>query len=167
MDHRDRARILRRLRSLATLELLNIPLQAWAWFGVIGFPLTAANLTGFALVALLLLEGAGYWTAKHRQLTSRLATVPGIRGFAVARTANLVPLTVGTAFAVWTVASAPGAGSIPGLAFALFAWLEHVNYFHVQLMYDHATDLRSFRAKGFRRASLARDLARAGASRRR
>lgn len=160
-------RILRRLRSLATLELLNIPLQAWVWFGVIGFPVTAANVVGFALVALLLLEGAGYWIAKRRQFTSRLATVPGIRYFAVARTANPVLLTVGTGFAVWAVASAPGAGSIPGLAFALFGWLEHVNYFYIQLMYDNATDLRSFRARGFRRASLARDLARAGGLRRR
>ena len=160
MDHRDHTRLLRRLRSLASLELVNIPLQAWIWFGVVGFPTTAANLVGFALVAVLLVEGAAYWVAKHRQLTTRRVTLPGVRAFAVARSGNLLLLTAGTAFAVWAVASAPGVGSIPGLAFALFAWLEHVNYFHVQLMYDNAADLRSFRARGFRRASLARDLAR-------
>ena len=52
----------------------------------------------------------------------------------------------------------PGAGTWPGLGFALFAVLEHGSYFHVQLMYDNAGDLRYLRRHGLRRAHLARDL---------
>ncbi|GIG68044.1 hypothetical protein [Phytomonospora endophytica] len=152
--------LLRRLRSLAALELLNIPLQAWVWFTVAGFPATAANLTGFALVALLLVQGAAYWTAKGRRLATGRTGLPAARAFAVARVANPVLLTASTGFTLWAAVSAPGRGSLPGLAFALFAWLEQINYFHVQLMYDNAADLRRFRAHGFRRGPLARNLAR-------
>jgi hypothetical protein len=35
---------------------------------------------------------------------------------------------------------------------------EHVNYFHVQLMYDTRADVRRLRASGLRRSHLAADL---------
>jgi hypothetical protein len=79
----------RRLRSLALGELVNIPLQAWLWFGLLGFPATAANLAGFAAFALLLLEGSAYWAAKLHQLRSRHSRLPGGRWFRAARLANL------------------------------------------------------------------------------
>ncbi|MBP2402953.1 hypothetical protein SNS2_1565 [Streptomyces netropsis] len=47
---------------------------------------------------------------------------------------------------------------MPGLCFALFAVLEHVNHFHTQLMYDTAEDRRALRENGLRRAHPARDL---------
>jgi heme A synthase len=50
-------RIRRRLRSLALLELANIPLQAFIWFGLVGFPVTPTNIMGFSLFALLLWWG--------------------------------------------------------------------------------------------------------------
>ncbi|MEQ4725683.1 hypothetical protein [Nonomuraea sp. B19D2] len=159
MDHRSRAWAERRLRSLAWLELLNIPLQAVVWFGVVGFPVTAGNSVGFTLFALLLLEGAGYWSAKLRQLATRNRSLPGAGVFVVARRGNVAVLVAGLLFIVWTVVVDPGAGSWPGLGFGLFAVLEHVNYFHVQLMYDTAEDLRYLRSRGLRRAHLARDLA--------
>lgn len=159
MNHRSRSWIRRRLRSLAWLELLNIPLQAVIWFGVVGFPVTAANSVGYALFALVLLEGAGYWFAKLRRLATRRGPLPGVGAFAVARRVNVAVLTGGLFFNVWTVVTDPGAGSWPGLAFGLFAVLEHVNYFHVQLMYDTAGGLRHLRSRGLRRAHLARDLA--------
>jgi hypothetical protein len=62
----------------------------------------------------------------------------------------------------WAVVDDPGTGSWPGLVFAVVAVLEHVNYFHTQLMYDTAADLRHLRAHGPRRAHLARDLAARG-----
>ncbi|MFE0147910.1 hypothetical protein ACFWY5_12240 [Nonomuraea sp. NPDC059007] len=165
MNHRSRSWIRRRLRSLAWLELLNIPLQAVIWFGVVGFPVTAANSVGFALFTLVLLEGAGYWFAKLRGLATRCGSLPGAGAFAVARRTNVAVLTVGLLFIVWTVVTDPGAGSWPGLAFGLFAALEHVNYFHVQLMYDTAEDFRYLRSRGLRPAHLARDLARHARSR--
>jgi hypothetical protein len=158
VDHRSPAWVRRRLRSLAGLELFNIPFQAVVWFGVIGLPVTVANLVGFTLFALLLVEGAGYWLAKLRQLTVPGTALPGARGFAIARVANLPVLAGGLLFTSWAVTADPGAGSWPGLAFALMAVLEQVNYFHTQLMYDTAEDLRYLRAHGLRRAHLARDL---------
>ncbi|MER7128156.1 hypothetical protein ABT338_04230, partial [Streptosporangium saharense] len=49
----------------------------------------------------------------------------------------------------------------PGPALWVFAVLEHVNYFHVQLMHDTRADLaRLVRTRRLRRSHLARDLAR-------
>ncbi len=156
------ARVRRRLRSLAIGELVNVPLQTAVWFGVVGVPTTAANLFGFALVTLLLLEGAAYWTVKLRALSAGSgAALPGAAVFAAARVVNLVLLGLGVPLTALAVVDAPGTGSIPGLLFALFAVLEHVNYFHTQLMYDTPEDRRSRRRNGRRRAHLARDLERA------
>ncbi|WP_031169170.1 hypothetical protein [Streptosporangium roseum] len=166
MDHRSIPWVQRRLRSLVWLELLNIPLQAVIWFGVVGFPVTAGNSVGFALFALLLLEGAGYWSAKLRQITTRNRSLPAAEAFMVARRGNITVLVAGLLFIIWAVVTDPGAGSWPGLGFGLFAVLEHVNYFHVQLMYDTAEDLRYLRSRGLRRAHLARDLAARGRVRR-
>ncbi|WP_410536875.1 hypothetical protein [Streptomyces sp. KL2] len=159
MEHRSRARVRRRLRSLAALELLNVPLQAFVWSGVLGLPATAVNAVGFGLFALLLLEGAGYWLAKLRQIAVPGAPLPAAGAFAAARTVNAVLLAAGVLFTARAVADDPGSGTWPGLGFALFAVLEHVNYFHLQLMYDTAEDLRMLRRHGPRRSHLARDLA--------
>ena len=150
----------RRLRSLALGELVNVPLQAWLWFGLLGFPATAANLAGFAAFAVLLPEGAAYWAAKLRQLSSRRSRLPGARWFRAARVANLPLLAAAlalTATAAWT---RPGRGSWLGLGFALFAVLEHVNYFHLQLMHSTRADLRRLLATGPHRSHLATDLSR-------
>ncbi|MEU1819334.1 hypothetical protein ABZ543_29740 [Streptomyces roseifaciens] len=162
MNHRSRVRVQRRLRSLALLELLNIPLQAVVWFVVTGLPVTTANVAGFVLFALLLVQGAGYWLAKLRQLAVAGAPLPGARAFAAVRVLNVPVLIAGVLFTGWAVVGKPvvgGSGSWPGLAFAVFAVLEHVNYFHTQLMYDTDEDLRYLRKNGLRRAHLARDLA--------
>lgn len=148
-----RARVRRRLRSLALLELGNIPLQAVVWFGVVDVPPTAPNVVGFALFAVLLVEGAAYWLTK---LHTFALPLPG--AFAVARVANVPVLIAGLLFTGWAVVDTPGTGSWPGLVFAVVAALEYVNYFHTQLMYDTAADLRHLRAHGPRRAHLARDL---------
>lgn len=150
----------RRLRSLIAGEVVNIPLQAAIWYGIVGFPATWANLVGFAVFSLLLIQGAAYWAAKLEQLRNRRALPRGMSAFAVARVANLAVLGAGLLATGAAVLTDPGRGSLPGLGFALFAVLEHVNYFHTQLMHDTVADLRRFRAVGFRRSQLARDLAR-------
>lgn len=157
MDHRSRLR--RRLRSLAVLELVNIPLQAGIWFGYFGLPVTAVNATGFGLFALLLTEGAAYWMVKLGRL-GKPGALPGRTFFVAARVANIPLLAAGVTWAAWATTQVPLAESLPGLLFALFAAFEHVNYFHVQLMYDNRADLRRLRAHGLGRAHLARDLAR-------
>lgn len=143
---------------MALLELLNIPLQAFLWFGVVGLPVTAPNAVGFALFAFLLLQGAGYWVAKRRRLGAPGSPLPGVGAFRLARMANVPLLLAGLVYVTWAMAADPGARTVPGLVFALVAVLEYANYFHVQLMYDTAADLRYLVTHGPRRAHLARDL---------
>lgn len=166
--HSSRSWIRWRLRSLATLELVNIPLQAVIWFDWVpwvgfGLPLTAANAVGFGLFSLLLAQGAAYWYAKLSTVQERgEKRLPGATAFALVQVANVPLLTAGVLFTVWSVVEEPGRGSLAGVCFALFAVLEHVNYFHWQLMYDTREDWRQMRRNGLRRAHLARDLRRAG-----
>ncbi|MEV7230068.1 hypothetical protein AB0M79_24085 [Polymorphospora sp. NPDC051019] len=153
-----RAAIERRLRSLAVFEAANIPLQAVIWFGVLGLPGSAANLAGFALFVLLLAEGTAYWAAKLRQLRRAGRRLPGLAFFRVVRVVNVPLLAAGLALAGYAVATDPGRASWPGLGFAVFAVLEHVNYFHLQLMHDTVADWRRLRRGGLHRSHLARDL---------
>lgn len=141
------------------LELVNIPLQAAVWFGSIGFPVSAANAVGFGMFAFLLAQGASYWAVKLRRSTTASGPLPGRAAFAFARVANVPILAAGVVFTAWSTGTAPGSATIPGLAFALFAVLEHVNYFHVQLSYDTREDLRRLFTRGPRRSHLSRDLA--------
>ncbi|WP_229829948.1 hypothetical protein [Actinoplanes ianthinogenes] len=153
-----RSKVGRRLRSLTIGELVNIPLQPWIWFRVIDLPLTTVNLIGFSAFAALLATGAAYWSMKLRQLRRKQPRLPARRYFAAARI--LLPIATAAALIVCAVSVArlPGASSWPGLAFAVFAALEYVNYFHVQLMHDNRADLRRLFTSGFRRSHLARDL---------
>ncbi|MEV4627526.1 hypothetical protein AB0J90_14670 [Micromonospora sp. NPDC049523] len=148
----------RRLRSLAAGELVNIPLHAAVWIGIIGAPVTLANVAGYLLFSLLLIEGAGYWLAKLHQANTRQRVLPGFRIFRLLRLANLPLLAIGVGFAAYGAVDSPGLGSWPGLGYGLFAIIEHVNYFHLQLSYDRLTDLRRLRAFGLRRSHLSRDL---------
>ena len=148
----------RRLRSLAFGELVNIPLHAAVWIAIIGAPITLPNLVGFLLFAALLIEGAGYWLAKLHQVRTRQRELPGLRVFRLLRLANLPLLAVGVAITGYGAVDAPGLASWPGLGYALFAVLEHLNYFHYQLSYDRLVDLRRLRSFGLRRSHLSRDL---------
>ncbi|MFI1996234.1 hypothetical protein [Actinoplanes sp. NPDC020271] len=125
---------------------------------VIDLSRSAANLAGFAAFAVLLLVGAAYWAVKLRQLRRRERHLAHRGAFAAARV--LLPVALGAALIVATAAAVvtPGSSSWPGLAFAVFAVLEYVNYFHVQLMHDNRADLRRLFTTGLRRSHLAHDL---------
>jgi hypothetical protein len=120
--------------------------------GCLGYALTAA------FTVLLLLEGAAYWAAKLRQLRTRSGRLPGARWFRAARLANLPLLAAALAFTVTAAWTRPGRGS--WLGFALFAVLEHVNYFHLQLMHATRADLCRLLATGLHRSHLATGLSR-------
>jgi hypothetical protein len=107
-----------------------------------------------------LIEGAAYWVAKLHQISVRRVDLPALAAFRATRILNPLFLAAGVAAIGAAAATDPGIASWPGLAFAVFAVLEHVNYFHVQLMYDTPADLRRLRSVGLRVSHLARDIAR-------
>lgn len=148
----------RRLRSLAFWELLNVPLQVTVWFVAVNLPKTKANVTGFAFFAVLLLQGGIYWLFKLRQIRHGLRRLPGLAVFRALRVVNVGGLVGGALVVIPAVVDRPGSRSFPGLVFLFAAGLEHVNYFHVQLMHDTAADVRRLFATGLRRSHLARDL---------
>ncbi|MFF4989374.1 hypothetical protein ACFY19_19440 [Streptosporangium saharense] len=154
--------VLRRLRTLAILEWVNIPLISWVLVGVLGMPPTPANLTGLLLVLVVLAEGGAYWWLKFAQLTSRSPVPRGMGAYRVLARVNLALLAGGAVVVGASLAGgASGARVWPGLALWVFAVLEHVNYFHVQLMHDTRADLaRLVRTRRLHRSHLARDLAR-------
>ncbi|MDA0564753.1 hypothetical protein LG943_10495 [Streptomonospora sp. S1-112] len=151
-----------RLRTLAVLELVNIPLFAVVLFGVLRLPPAPANLAGFALFALLLVEGSAYWWAKAAQVRSRSFRPAGLPLFRILRMANPVLLAAGGAVVAWGFAGqVPWTHVWPGAGLAVFALAEHVNYFHVQLSHQNRADLaRLRRTRRPHRSHLARDLAR-------
>ncbi|MDE3723937.1 hypothetical protein PWG71_21305 [Nocardiopsis sp. N85] len=154
--------IRRRLLSLAVLELVNIPLFAFALFGVLGAPASPANLAGFGVFALLLAEGSAYWWLKLRQTAGGGRTPAGMAVFRVLRWINVALFALtGALVAVTVVEGGHWTRAAVGVALGLFAIVEHVNYFHVQLMHDTRADLgRLLRTRRPRRSHLARDLAR-------
>ena len=74
--------------------------------------------------------------------------------FAVLRRLNPVLLAVALPVLVAALVDGPADEAVAGLAFWLLAVLEHINYFHTQLMYDNAADLRRLRTSGPQRAHL-------------
>ncbi|MFI6577298.1 hypothetical protein ACIBFB_15975 [Nocardiopsis sp. NPDC050513] len=150
------------LRSHAVLELVNVPLFAFLLFGLLGVPPSPANLAGFGLFALLLVEGSAYWWAKVRQLRARAPRPAGMPVFRVLRRVNGVLLPAGGAVVLWALVDGdPWTRVWPGLGLWLFAVLEHVNYFHVQLSHQSRSDLRRLLRTGrLHRSHLARDMAR-------
>ncbi|GEK20350.1 hypothetical protein [Cellulomonas xylanilytica] len=146
----------RRLWSLATGELVSIVVLPWVAYGLIGLPLSPANVLGTALALFVLLQGSVYWLLKLR----RPAAPRGMQVYAVLRWLNPVLLAVALPPLVVAVVNGPADEAIAGLVFWVLAVLEHVNYFHTQLMYDNATDLRRLRTSGLQRAHLGLDIAR-------
>lgn len=138
---------------------MNIPLQAVIWFSVIDLPVSGANLIGYTLFSALLAQGGLYWLLKARQLADGRARLGGERVYRTLRRINVIALGGGLAIAGVSVLREPGARSWPGLLFALFATVEHINYFHLQL--GSAADLPRLLAGRLRPSHLAEDLRRA------
>ena len=92
----------RRLWSLATGELVSIVVLPWVAYGLIGLPLSPANVLGTALALFILLQGAVYWLLKLR----RPADPAGMRVYAVLRWLN--PVLLALALPVLVVALVDG-----------------------------------------------------------
>lgn len=159
----SRRSVLRRVRTMAALEAVNVGLLAAVFFWSLQVPASVANLAGYGMLAVLLLQGSGYWSAKYRQLRSGARCPSGLAAFRTCRVLNLVLLTATAVVVLLAAWRSPGLRTWPGLGFWVFAVAEYVNYFQVQLSYQTRTDIRRLRrTRRLRRSHLAADLRRCG-----
>ncbi len=163
-----RARLIRRLQWYYPTELFN----AWAitaCFGYVAwrYPLAAGwpLLFGLGLMAALLFQGQFYWHVKLRVLLGEAVEAAAtLRRFAAWRRANgwgLALVTVALLGQAWLTAThAPGGELWPWMLLATtFGVLEHINYYHWQLMLDTVADWRYVgRYRRLKIASLRKDL---------
>ncbi|MFI6696004.1 multidrug transporter [Streptomyces sp. NPDC050433] len=148
-----------RLRTLATLELVNIIWIGWAVFMALDAPMSAANTVGYALVAGHLFIGAGYWVVKRRQLRAGSRRPPMIGVFRRLEPVCAVGLTAGLVVIAAAVMGRPAGTWIPGLVLYGLALAEYINYFHWQLMHDTRADWRRLlRTRRLRRPHLYEDI---------
>ena len=159
--------LLRRLRSLRNWEFLNIFLLPFVLWLILG-QATAATwlLYGYAmgLVCWLLMQGTLYWHLKLRALTRKTRRLPSyfVPTFLTFRLSNLVcfvlfPLLAGYLRATGQV---QGGQLVGATLLWFFAILEHINYYHLQLMHDNLHDIRYLiQHKRLRPSPLRSDLA--------
>lgn len=164
-DLSGRLRYLRNAEAFFAVALPAALIVAWTDAGrPIAWPWRAA---GLALVSALLLQGALYWHLKLAAMAAGSAMPPWFAAlYTTLRRANLVAFAVyATALAVAWSAGVPRVDLGWSAALLGFAVLEHVNYYHWQLMYDSGDAFRAaWRRRGLRRAALAVDLRRAQAA---
>jgi hypothetical protein len=163
-----RARAAARLRYLWWWEAANVlllPTLALLLLRSNRSELGLPSASGLALCSAELAIGSAYWHLKLRQLTAGTMEqpLPGLQWFRLARNVMAVLLALGAP--AWLVPAVRGVGDV-GVAIGAAAWtlalLEHVNYFHRQLMHDTRADVRRLLStRRLRRSFLALDLARA------
>jgi hypothetical protein len=164
-DLAARLRYLRNAEAAIALVLPAAIVMHWTSDGApVAWPLRALAL---ALVSALLIQGALYWHLKLRSVQTGSGLPPWFaplyRGL---RRANVAAFALyGGVFAFAATRGLPPADLAWSGALFVFAVLEHVNYYHRQLMYDNAHDVRALlKRRRLRRAALGTDLARAAAA---
>jgi hypothetical protein len=155
---------LKYMRWVEAASAFVLPLLFWnTWYQRSGHFAWELRIASLAVVSYILLQGALYWHLKIRSIDARLPLPawfwPLFMGF---KWSNVVAML---AVLAALVAGSLGAASRVDLAWAwgllAFALLEHINYYHYQLMYDTRAIFASLRQNGrLRRAALGVDLAR-------
>lgn len=143
---------------IAVIALAILP-GYWLRTGVeVAWPVRSPPLV---LVSYILAQGALYWALKYHQYAHNAALptwLPSL--FRFFRGSNVVGLTVAAValvFAAWRGATATDLAWGAGLW--VFAAFEHINYYHLQLMYDTRGALRRLRqTRRLRTPMLANDI---------
>jgi hypothetical protein len=156
-----------RLKYLRSRELLAAVLLpaviVWRWMDRGGDIAWGVRLGALALLAYILVQGTLYWHLKLRSLEDqqRLPSWfhPLFRAFFYSNLLAIVAILVG----MWSMGrgglSDPDIGWTVGLLVG--AVLEHINYYHYQLMYDtRASISHLLRNRRLRKAALGIDIAR-------
>lgn len=163
----------RRLRYLRNLELLNAGLMPFCftllWKNELlwrsGVTVSWwVRLGAVMFVSFLLVQGGIYWHLKLQALRNRTyLSARAVRIFQLLRVLNPLILLLGVSgiTAAALARFATGADLIWGYFLLLFAGLEYINYFFIQLSHDNLKDIRYLlRFRRLRKAPLASDIER-------
>ncbi|WP_373954208.1 general stress protein [Exiguobacterium acetylicum] len=165
-------RVAERLAYLYRGELFTvIAILPLSWFGNRLFPhLQLFELSAFwmslLLFELLLIQGAWYWYSKSRRLKKEGTSItpePVVRRLRHCRVINMSLLVLtACAFGIdWMRfrSEFPVYGLRITLFLYVFAILEYINYFHIQLMYDNRSDVQYLiQNRRLRRSALYKDM---------
>ncbi|MEV7548432.1 hypothetical protein AB0N89_02255 [Amycolatopsis sp. NPDC089917] len=156
-----RRQMSRRMVSMAVGELVSV-VVFFVFFGLAEVPPTAANVSGFLLAAVMLVQGSVYWMGKRRQLEGRRGAVTFVvRVLRVLAPVNVALIAIGVVPILMEAPSGSSGRFWLGAALWLLAVAEYVNYFHVQLAYGRRADrVWILRNRRLRRSHLARDISR-------
>lgn len=157
----NRFNYLRGMEALAVVVLPIIFILDWRKSATgVHWPLGLAALLS---VSYLLAQGSLYWQLKHSALSAS-APLPSYFGklFNAFKASNLALFgAVALAFTAQIVTAGWNAQLAWPLGIFLFAVLEHINYYHYQLMYDTSAAVRYvLRNRRLRKAALGVDLKR-------
>jgi hypothetical protein len=155
----NRFNYLRGMEALAAVLLPIIFILDWRKSAEgVHWPL---GLSALLAVSYLLLQGSLYWQLKHGAL-SESAPLPAYfeRLFNAFKVSNLVLFgAVALGFTAQIVHAGWSVQLAWPLGIFLFAVLEHINYYHYQLMYDTSASVRYvMRNRRLRKAALGVDL---------
>lgn len=124
----------------------------------------------FALILLeiILLQGVLFWYSKYRQLQKENSTVTPINVVRLLRRLQKLNIVIIIAILFFFTIdfirfnqSLPIGGIKISVFIYLFAILEYINYFHIQLSYDNSSDIKYlFTNKKLKRAILNKDFER-------
>lgn len=158
------------LRNAEALCCLALPLALCLhWHKSAAAVAWELRAPALALVCYLLLQGVLYWHLKLGSVVRRQPLPAYFQPlFRVLKTTNLFCIAAVAAFVSFVAffAARSSAGTpLADLAWSYgllaFAVLEHINYYHYQLMYDTRAALASLRRNGrLRKAALGLDLRR-------
>ncbi|MGI1805410.1 general stress protein [Exiguobacterium sp. TDN 0502] len=162
-----------RLAYLYRGELFTvITILPLSWFGNRVFPQLQFELSAFwmslFLFELFLIQGAWYWYSKSRRLKKEGTSITPesvVRRLHKCRVINLGLLVLtACAFGIDWVrfrSELPVSGTQLALLLYVFAILEYINYFHIQLMYDNRSDVQYLiRNRRLKRSALNKDMQR-------
>lgn len=124
--------------------------------------------TSFFLLEIILIQGAYYWHSKWKRLTTENKSITPIR--TVRRQKKWKGINIGmiifsiSVFFIDVYIHSPllpmGGLLISGFIF-IFAILEFINYFSIQLSYDNSSDIRYLiKTRKFKRSCLSEDFKR-------
>lgn len=122
----------------------------------------------FIFLEILLLQGTIYWYAKYKRLKTEKTSVTPISIVKIlyhAKKINIIIMLVSLVMFIFDYIkwsdTLPIGGFLIALFIYLFAIIEFINYFYIQLSHDNASDIRSLlKNKKFKKSSLNKDFKR-------